>query len=149
MGTGAAMGTAPRRGFDGRVGARMRTVVPLLGRVALAAHAGAERLVVARLAFPILARAAVGRAADAACRRADGRARARVATGRADRRTESRAAQRPDGQSDARALGGVRARAVTRLLLGPGLAGARVLRLLLRCLALRRVGVDAGRGLRR
>src|SRR6266566_3059464 len=111
MGTGAAMGTAPRRGFDGRVGARMRTVVPLLGRVALAAHAGAERLVVAR-----------------------------VATGRADRRTESRAAQRPDGQSDARALGGVRARAVTRLLLGPGLAGARVLRLLLRCLALRRVG---------
>src|SRR6266581_4794967 len=117
MGTGAAMGTAPRRGFDGRVGARMRTVVPLLGRVALAAHAGAERLVVARLAFPILARAAVGRTADATCRRADGRA-----------------------------LGCVRAGAVTRLLLGPGLAGARVLRLLLRCLALRWVGVGAGPG---
>src|SRR5436305_8636057 len=149
MGIGPAMRTAPRHEFNSRAGTRTRKTVALLGRVALAVHAGAERVVVARLPLPILAHAAVGPTANAARRRADGRARARVAAGRADRRTESGAAQRSDGQPDARALGCIRARAVTRLLLGPGSAVARILCLLLRRLALRRVGVDVGRGRRR
>src|ERR1700675_2746251 len=99
------MGTASRRGFESRAGARVRAALPLLGRVALAAHAGAERLVIARLPLPILAHSSVGSTADAAGRRADGRARARVAASRADGCTESRAAQRSNGQADARALG--------------------------------------------
>src|SRR3990172_6134792 len=142
MGSGAAMGTAPRRGIRSRVGA----TTLLLRGVASAAHAGAEGLVVARLALPILAGPAVGRATDAARRGADRRARACRADRRAGCRAERRARQRADGQADTCALRGARRRVPPGLLPGPGLALARVLCLLLGRLALGRIGVDAWRG---
>src|SRR3990170_713247 len=144
MGSGAAMGTTPRRGIRNRVGA----TALLLRRVASAAHAGPEGLVVARLALSILAGPAVGRATDAARRGADRRACTCGADRRSGCRAERRARQRTDGQADACAFRRARRWVPPGLLLGPGLALARVLCLLLGRLALGRIGEDSGRGWR-
>src|SRR6266478_2816487 len=144
MGPRAAMGSAPRRGFESGRAEAQDVCGSLLGRVAAAVHAGREGAVVAILALAVLVGAAIGSAAHAARGGADGRARAGRARGGTHRGAERRATESADRRADADTLGGVGGRVPARLLLGPHLALARVARLLLGRLSLGRIGEDRG-----